>query len=532
MHKPIFRIVVVFTCLSLIFLSAEHLLTPHIANAAEASASTLTSQDAQAFYYELKVIHLTNLKRREHGLPPLRWNQELQNAARWFGTDVTSRPDPYCGHEDTLNRSPGDRFSHFGYRNIHAWGENVVCGLTRPESAINGWMNSAGHRQNLLHPLYREIGVGYIQNPATNRGFISQEFSYDPSYAPVIIENEAISVASTAVNLYIYDPAGGNGLEAMGPAVEMMIANHADFAGAVWEPYQAEKQWTLLDGEGWRSVYVKVRDAYGRISTVSDSVYLGTELAIDQATLEQNQPCTFNDRITVQNLNQNEWPLVQLSVNWQGDNSDITFEDLANIGTHVDDADAAGKIAHRLPVEASGTLRYWTTSFYKNVPLVAYFRLKAASIASTETLVTLSIKGGGTEYGPIIVTGADFTAANQYQDFALPFVFHENADDAYLIFTLHHTGATEISVDTVTIYTAAMPTSETLEWPVLGGYHRSRGIWARFVNDQGAVSAPAEVNIFGAAATQTIPPAPAPAPAPLPPEQITNLVYLPITVNR
>lgn len=542
MHKPVFRSVVVLTCFSLVFFCAEPLQMVRVVKAITPQkngvAATATTQDAQSFYNELTIIHLTNLKRREYGLPPLRWNQELQEAARWFANDAAGRPTPYCGHTDTLARTPGDRFIYFGYRNIHAWGENVVCGLTRPESAINGWMNSAGHRQNLLHPLYREIGVGYAQNATTGRGYISQEFSFDPSYAPVIIENEAISVASPAVNLYIYDPAGGNGLEAMGAAVEMMIANRPDFEGAGWEPYHAEKPWTLTEGEGWRSVYVKVRDAYGRVSTVSDTVYLGGTLPINNETLVQNLPCSFNDRITVHDLDQAEWPQVQLSVNWQGDDGDITFEDLANIGARVDDTAAAGQSAHRLPVGANGDLRYWTTDFHKNVPFVAYFRLKATNINTTEPLIELSIKGGGTEYGPLTLTGANFTTANEYQEFALPFTFNENANDPYLIFTLHHTGASEISVDTVTIYTAAMPSADPLEWPVLGGYHRSRGIWARYVRTDGAFSAPTEINIFDASAARLAPPAPTPTPSPtptttpLPPEDLTSFVYLPITVNQ
>lgn len=537
MPKPIFSIVVVLTCFSLIFLCSERFHLSHSANAAPLLATAETAQDAQLFYNELQVIYLTNLKRREHGLPPLRWNKQLQDAARWFATNATERAGPYCGHEDSLGRNPGARFTYFGYQNSHAWGENVVCGMTRPESAVNGWMNSAGHRQNILHPLYREIGVGYIQNSTTNRGYISQEFSYDPNYAPVIIENEALSVTSPTVNLYIYDPASGNGLEALGAAVDMMIANQPDFADAVWEPYSTEKQWTLAAGEGWRSVYVKVRDAQGRISSVMDSIYLGAQLPVDATILAQNLPCTFNAQLTLPTFDSAVWPQIQLSVNWQGDDSDVTFEDLGAIGASVSDANAAGRSAHRLPVGSSGALRYWTTAFYKNTPFVAYFRLKAAAIDATEPLVQLSIKGGGTEYGPLTIRGTDFTAANQYQEFALPFVFHDNANDPYLIFSLQHTGASEITVDTVTVYTAAMPVTDPLEWTVPGGYHRSRGIWARFVNTDGAFSAPSEINLFDAT-PQTLGPAPTPTPSPtptpipLPPAQRPNLVYLPITVNQ
>ena len=79
-----------------------------------------------------------------------------------------------------------------------------------------------------------------------------------------------------------------------------------------------------------------------------------------------------------------------------------------------------------------------------------------------------------------------------------------------------------------------MPAADPLEWPVLGGYHRSRGIWARFVKNDGSFSAPTEINIFDAAAARIAPPVPnpTPAPTPLPTDQLTSFVYLPITVNR
>lgn len=497
------------------------------ASAASLEQSTI---DPALFLNELQIIHLTNLKRREANLPPLRWNRELHLAARWFAEDaITGRPSAYCGHEDSTGRSPGERFTAFGYRNVHAWGENVICGLTTPENAMNGWMNSEGHRRNILHADYREIGVGYYRNGQSGRGYISQEFSYDPNYAPVIIENEAPTVATPEVNLYIYDTAGGEGFTGMGPAVDIMIANDPDFTNAKWQPYAAELAWRLEAGEGWRSVFVKTRDAMGRTTTVFDTVYLGT--TIPEESLRLDHACTYHRQLELESLDNPGWPQIQLSLNWQGDNSDATFQDANQIGTEVNHVDAVGGTAHRLPAGTGGNVRYWTTNFYKDMALTAYFRIKVENITTEQVVLEITAQGGGTQYGPLQLKGTDFVDGTRFQEVALPLQFNNNPEDPYLIFNFHHTGESAVEIDTITLFTASMPVAEELEWPVPNGYHRSRGVWARFVQSDGVFSAATDLDVFGSNADITVPTTePAtdpslvspPTATPTPPDPATN----------
>lgn len=252
---------VTFLCTTLLVSFPKQTITAHAAPLFQ------SQQTPELFYNEVQVVYLTNLKRREAGLAPLRWNREMSESARWFAQNAVDRPTgPYCGHTDSEERSPGDRMQAFHYTNAQSWGENVVCGLTTPDGAVNGWMNSPQHKQNILQGAYREIGVGYYRNSTTGRGYVVQDFSYDPEYAPVIINNEAPNTTAAEVQLYIYNPVGQNGLEGMGDAVEMMIANEPSFANIAWEPFAQERAWTLEAGEGWRTVYVKTRDAQGRTS--------------------------------------------------------------------------------------------------------------------------------------------------------------------------------------------------------------------------------------------------------------------------
>ncbi len=511
---------------------------PLLSTNAQAAPLFETLQSADLVYNELQIIYLTNLKRREQGLAPLRWNNELSEAARAFALDsVENHTGSYCGHTDTMNRSPGDRILAHKYTNAVSWGENVVCGLATPESAVNGWMNNEGHKQNILHAMYREIGVGYYRNPLTGKGYIVQDFSYDPNYAPVIINNEAPNTLTPEVQLYLYNPALQSGLEGMSDAIEMMIANEPSFANAVWEPFVQEKTWTVEAGEGMRTVYVKTRDAQERTTLVTDSIYLGATLP--DGTLGLEQASTVKDQLNFYNLDKSGWPAVQLSVNWQGDDSDVLFEHLAGEGEEFADEAAIGGTVLKLGGTKASHARYWTTEFYKDVPFTAYVRVKVNDNSIADEVLQLKINGGGTEYGPLSIKGTDFVQAGEYQEFSLPFTFHSSTEQPRLMFNLYTAGGTPIFIDTITVYTTAMPSETELAWPVLGGYYRSRGIWGRFINHEGEFSRATELIPNAASllptapklpSTPTVPDTEQPA-APIGQLMLPNQVLLPIVMK-
>ncbi len=127
-------------------------------------AATFNQAVSQTLLQDVaRTVYLGNLARRDNGIPPLRWNSQLTDAARWFSWDSTeNRAAGFCGHQDTNGNWPGYRALIFGYLG-GAGAENAFCGYVTPEYAIQGWMNSSGHRANLLDPNSREIGLGYYQ---------------------------------------------------------------------------------------------------------------------------------------------------------------------------------------------------------------------------------------------------------------------------------------------------------------------------------------------------------------------------------
>ncbi len=443
-----------------------------------------TAQTPALLYDEARTVYLGNLERRNNGVPPLRWNRQLTYAARWFSWDSTeNEPSGFCGHVDSQGHPFYYRTSVFGYLGF-AGAENAFCGYVSPESAIQGWMNSPGHRTNLLSPNSREIGVGYYRRAGDGRGYITQDFGSDDVYAPMIIENEAVATPSSNVNLYIYDRSASGGFQGLAAATQMMVSNDPYFEGASWEPYNANKAWTLTAGSGWRDVYVKTRDKFNRNLTVSDSIYLGAETSVPKNEISTGmQMSTTQSQVTLYNLNGGALSQVQFSPGWLADDTNGNFSKLWGNGESVVDAAAWGGTAFRLfPASGESSAWVWDTSFIKDTPMVAYVRLKVNNNSSNTEVARFSVEGGGTVYGPLSLKGTDFAAPNQYQEFALNFTFNTNPNDDFLIFQFWQSGNADVYVDAVSIFSAPQSITSPLTWSVPGNNYRGQGVWVRYTN--------------------------------------------------
>ena len=111
--------------------------------------------------YENEVIRLVNEIRAEYGLKPLTANWELSRIARYKSEDMSN--NRYFSHTSPTYGTPFQMIKAFGlsYRSA---GENIAYGYGTPAAVVNGWMNSSGHRANILNASYTQIGVGYCAN--------------------------------------------------------------------------------------------------------------------------------------------------------------------------------------------------------------------------------------------------------------------------------------------------------------------------------------------------------------------------------
>ncbi|MFA9458396.1 CAP domain-containing protein [Halalkalibacter sp. AB-rgal2] len=108
--------------------------------------------------FERQVVALTNEERKKHGLADLEIDNKLMDAARMKSNDMQT--NDYFAHESPTYGSPSEMKQHYGI-DFRASGENIAHGYSSPEAVVNGWMNSEGHRQNILREEYTHIGVGY-----------------------------------------------------------------------------------------------------------------------------------------------------------------------------------------------------------------------------------------------------------------------------------------------------------------------------------------------------------------------------------
>jgi len=119
----------------------------------------IPTTDTSVVSYEQEVIRLVNEKRAQNGVKPLTYNWELSRVARYKSQDM--KDNRYFSHTSPVYGSPFQMMKSFGigYRTA---GENIAKGQTTPQAVVNAWMNSAGHRANILNASFTEIGVGYV----------------------------------------------------------------------------------------------------------------------------------------------------------------------------------------------------------------------------------------------------------------------------------------------------------------------------------------------------------------------------------
>ncbi|MDO0930654.1 CAP domain-containing protein [Streptomyces sp. DG2A-72] len=104
------------------------------------------------------VVDLTNRERAGAGLPPLAVDPVLTAAAQAHSADMIARA--FYSHTSPDGSQPWDRAAAAGSTR-RSIGENIACGQRSPAEVVEGWMNSPGHRANILKPTFTHIGVGF-----------------------------------------------------------------------------------------------------------------------------------------------------------------------------------------------------------------------------------------------------------------------------------------------------------------------------------------------------------------------------------
>ena len=119
----------------------------------------IPTTDDTVLYDEKEVVRLVNEARAKQGLQPLTYNWELSRVARYKSRDM--KDHRYFAHTSPVYGTPFEMMKNFGitYRTA---GENIARGQKTPKAVVDAWMNSSGHRANILNPSFTQIGVGYV----------------------------------------------------------------------------------------------------------------------------------------------------------------------------------------------------------------------------------------------------------------------------------------------------------------------------------------------------------------------------------
>jgi uncharacterized protein YkwD len=141
--------------------SADSLLSGSAGMATAPPLPCDTAQDENTEAFALEVIELADLERGKVDAGPLTAQAQLTQAAQVHALDMAC--NLFVSHSGTDGSSPFDRMTRFGYA-FSAAAENVAAGYATPAEVVQGWMDSPGHRENVLNPAYTQIGVGYVFN--------------------------------------------------------------------------------------------------------------------------------------------------------------------------------------------------------------------------------------------------------------------------------------------------------------------------------------------------------------------------------
>ncbi|WP_145408892.1 CAP domain-containing protein [Paenibacillus xylanexedens] len=126
-----------------------------------------TNTDSTKSDFAAQVVKLVNAERAKAGLNALASDALLDKVALAKAKDMSD--NKYFAHQSPTYGSPFDMMKQFGVTYSYA-GENIAQGQKTPQEVVTAWMNSEGHRANILNKNYTQIGVGYYN------GYWAQEF--------------------------------------------------------------------------------------------------------------------------------------------------------------------------------------------------------------------------------------------------------------------------------------------------------------------------------------------------------------------
>jgi len=147
---------------------------PEIEENVPETDENISQEQTNASAFEKRVLELVNEERAARGLSALKWSNELSNVARAHSKDMHDRG--FFSHTSPDGKSPFDRIKAAGISYSYA-AENIAAGQSTPEAVVEGWMNSKGHRENILNANLKYLGVGFYEAAGGYKYYWTQNFT-------------------------------------------------------------------------------------------------------------------------------------------------------------------------------------------------------------------------------------------------------------------------------------------------------------------------------------------------------------------
>ncbi len=144
--------------------SGETTASPTNQTPSGGSQNNQADQSSQSQLMQQQVVDLVNQYRAQYGLKPLKINSDVSRVAQAKSEDMKNKN--YFNHTSPTYGSPFNMLKSFGISYKTA-GENIAKGQKTAQAVVNAWMNSEGHRANILNANFEEIGVGYAKSGTT-----------------------------------------------------------------------------------------------------------------------------------------------------------------------------------------------------------------------------------------------------------------------------------------------------------------------------------------------------------------------------
>lgn len=221
--------------------------------------------------FEDEVLRLVNEIRLANGLLPLKRVDALDRAARFHATDMSE--ENYFSHtsHDRVNGELvescewSDRLRTY-YTNWNLIAENIAAGYSTPQKVVDGWMNSPGHRHNILSANNWEIGVGYFQGSGSYKNYWVQDFGRRQGVYPIVINNDAPSTDDGKLTIHIYG------------SWEQVRLRVDEGVWSEWMPFSANLLWELKATAGLHTIEVDMQGGGGS-ANARDTIHLNNSTA-------------------------------------------------------------------------------------------------------------------------------------------------------------------------------------------------------------------------------------------------------------